>query len=358
MATPETAPPPPDEPTPDPPFRSLHTPGLPGLLADQAITVLASSYQSGKLLALRASPCRVSTLLRHFQSPMGIAVKDRRQLAVVARSQVWLFRNAPDIAPRIQPPGQHDACFLPRLSFVTGDIRGHEAAWAGDELWVVNTRFSCLCNPHPDYNFVPRWRPPFVPALAADDCCHLNGLALLQGSPRYVTALGETSTPAGWRANKAAGGVLIDVPSGQVVCRGLSMPHSPRLHAGRLWVLESGTGRVQVADPATGRRDTVAELPGFTRGLAFHGSYAFVGLSKIRETAVFGGLPLAERVKDLCCGVWVLDTNTGQTVEFIRFEAGIEEIFAVEVLAGVRFPEIVGFEEPTVRETFVTPAPG
>ena len=170
------------------------------------------------------------------------------------RDRIWSLRNAPDIAPRVEPAGRHDACFLPRSCHVTGDIGVHEMAWAGDELWVVNTRFSCLCTLDPDYSFVPRWRPPFITALAAEDRCHLNGLAMVDGRPRYVTALGETDTAGGWRADKPQGGCLIDVPSGEIVARGLSMPHSPRWHDGRLWLLESGTGRLVLVDPATGRR--------------------------------------------------------------------------------------------------------
>ena len=152
-----------------------------------------STYQANKLLVARAAGGGLSTLVRTFDRPMGLAA-DGRRLALGTRDQVWFLRNAPDIAPRVEPAGQHDACFLPRSCHVTGDIGVHELAWAGDELWVVNTRFSCLCTLHPDYSFVPRWRPPFVTALAAEDRCHLNGLAMVDGRPRYVTALGETDT--------------------------------------------------------------------------------------------------------------------------------------------------------------------
>src|SRR5205823_14322821 len=176
----------------------------------------------------------LSMLARTFAQPMGLAV-DARRLTLGTRTQIWALRNAPDIAPRIEPAGQHDACYLPRSCHVTGDIRGHEIAWAGEELWIVNTRFSCLSSLHPDYSFVPRWRPPFITALAAEDRCHLNGLALVPGergesTPRYVTALGESDTRDGWRPGKAHGGCLIDVPSGETAARGLSMPRSPGLH--------------------------------------------------------------------------------------------------------------------------------
>jgi uncharacterized protein (TIGR03032 family) len=208
------------------------------------------------------------------------------------------------------------------------------------------------------YSFVPRWRPPFITTLTAEDRCHLNGLAMHNGQPKYVTALGQSDTPEGWRPNKANGGCLIDVVSGDVVARGLAMPHSPRVHDNRLWLLDSGTGRVLIVDPANGQSIPVAELPGYPRGLAFCGRYACVGLSRIRETSTFGGLPLAERRHELKCGVWVLDTLTGQTAEFLEFEKGVEEIFDVQILSGVRFPAVAGFDREPIQNTFIVPSAG
>jgi hypothetical protein len=202
---------------------------------------------------------------------------------------------------------------------------------------------------------VPRWRPPFVTALAAEDRCHLNGLALVDGGPKYATALGETDTAGGWRANKPQGGCLLDVPTGNVVARSLSMPNSPRLHDGRLWLLESGTGQLVLVDPATGCRQTVASLPGFTRGLALCGPYAFVGLSKIRATSAMDGVPLAERREQLKCGVAVVDWRIGQNIALLEFQTAVEEIFDVQLLPGLRFPEVVGFQKEAVHHTFIVP---
>jgi uncharacterized protein (TIGR03032 family) len=227
-------------------------------------------------------------------------------------------------------------------------------AWAGDELWVVNTRFSCLCTLDPAYSFVPRWRPPFVSALAAEDRCHLNGLCLVDGRPRYVTALGETDTAGGWRADKPHGGVVMELPGGEVIARGLSMPHSPRWHDGRLWVLESGTGELHVVD-RDGRRSAVAGLPGFARGLVMAGRHAFVGLSKIRPTSAMDGVPLAERRGELKCGVAAVDLVSGRVEGLLDFQTAVEEIFDVQLLAGVRFPEVVGFQKEDLYHTFVVP---
>jgi uncharacterized protein (TIGR03032 family) len=189
---------------------------------------------------------------------------------------------------------------------------------------------------------VPLWRPPFISALAAEDRCHLNGLAMSEGQPLYVTALAETDTPAGWRPNKATSGCLIHVPTGKTVARGFAMPHSPRVHRGRVWLLDSGTGRLVTIDPGTGGVETVIELPGYTRGLAFQESFAFVGLSRMRETSTFGGMPIAERREELKCGVGIVDLGGGGLVAHLEFLSGVEEIFAVQVLPEVRCPAISG----------------
>jgi uncharacterized protein (TIGR03032 family) len=324
------------------------------LLHRLGASLLVSTYQANNLLAVRAGAGGLSTLVRTFNKPMGLAVAAGR-LALGTRNEVWILRNAPDLAPRVEPAGRYDACFMPRSAHVTGDIAVHELAWEGEELWVVNTRFSCLCTLHPDYSFVPRWRPPFVTCLAAEDRCHLNGLAIVYGRPRYVTALGETDTANGWRAGRARGGCLVEVSSGEVITHGLSMPHSPRWHDGRLWLLESGTGQLVLVDLATGHRQPVAELPGFARGLALAGPYAFVGLSKIRPTSAMDGVPLAGRRERLKCGVAVVDLRNGRVIALLEFQTAVEEIFEVQLLPGLRFPEVIGFQQETIQHTFVVP---
>ena len=349
-------------------FRYKQTDRFAPLLQQLGASLLVTTYQANKLLVVRATSGGLSTLVRTFERPMGLAV-DGRRIAMGTRDQIWFLRNAPDIAPRIEPAGLHDACYLPRSSHVTGDIGVHELAWGtsplarggrgvggeGDELWIVNTRFSCLCTLDPDYSFVPRWQPPFIGALAAEDRCHLNGMAIVDGQPKYVTALGETDTHDGWRAHKPHGGIVMDVSSGAVVLRGLSMPHSPRWHDGRLYVLESGTGQLLHVHLAGGRSEAMAELPGFARGLAFAGPYAFVGLSKIRATSAMDGVPLAQRRETLKCGVAVVDLRGGRLIALLDFQTAVEEIFDVQLLTGVRFPEVLGFQKETVQHTFVVP---
>ena len=195
-----------------PPSRSApsHTDGFPDLLRSLGVSLLVTTYQAGKLVVVREQAGRLNTHLpRPSRRPMGLALTPAAdRLAVGTSVQVWDFRDVPDVAARVEPRGSHDACFLPRASHVTGNVQIHEMAFgAGDELWFVNTRFSCLATVDPSASFAPRWRPPFVSKLEPSDRCHLNGLAMEAGKPRYVTALGTTDTrrPAGARTRPAAG---------------------------------------------------------------------------------------------------------------------------------------------------------
>src|SRR4051812_30639152 len=180
---------------------------------------------------------------------------------------------------------------------------------------------------------------------------------MVDGRPRYVTALGETDGPMGWRGNKASGGILMDVGTGEVIARGLSMPHSPRWYAGRLWVCESGAGTLGFVEPNTGRYEAVAALPGFTRGLDFAGRFAFVGLSQVRESAVFSGIPLTDRLTtdERTCGVCAIDLTTGRVAGLLRFDGGVQEVFAVTVLPGRRYPDLINDDETLLENTFVVP---
>ncbi len=339
------------------PLRAVHTSNFPTLLRQLGASLLVTTYQAGKLVMVRDEGDHLNTHFRAFPAPMGMALNGDR-LAIGTQMQVWEFVDVPAVTAKLDPPGRHDACFLPRSCHVTGNIQIHEMAWGtGNELWAVNTRFSCLCTLDRSASFAPRWRPPFVTALEPTDRCHLNGLGMVDGRPRYVTALGETDAPMGWRANKARGGILMDVDSGEVIARGLSMPHSPRWYGGRLWVCESGAGTFGFVDLNTGKYEPIAEVPGFTRGVDFAGNLAFVGLSQVRESAVFSGIPITERLAadERTCGVCVIDLRSGQVVALLRFESGVQEVFAVTALPGRRYPDLINDDMKLLENSFMVP---
>ncbi|NOZ41336.1 MAG: TIGR03032 family protein [Planctomycetes bacterium] len=347
-----------------PPLRSVHTSNLPQLFEQGRFSLLVTTYQAGKLVVLRNDHGVLNTHFRNFHKPMGLAIAGGK-LAIGCNIDVWEFHNVPAVCQKLDESDenkdasatgaafQHDACFMPRRSHTTGDIQIHEMAWVDDELWFVNTSFSCLATRSDLNSFEPRWRPKFVTELVPGDYCHLNGLAMREGRVRYVTALGETNTPGGWRENKRDGGLLIDVDSNEIITRGLSMPHSPRWYRDQLWILESGNGGFGKIDLATGKYQEITQLPGFTRGMSFLGPLAFIGLSQVRESAVFSGIPLVERLEERTCGVWVVNIETGETVAFCRFEDAVQEIFAVEVLAGCLFPDLVNHDAELIGRSYV-----
>ncbi len=336
------------------PFASVSTATFADVLQHLGSSLLISTYQSNKLIVARVQDGGLNTHFRDVEKPMGIAVGAGR-IAVGTRTEVIDYRDMPEAAPKLEPVGLHDACFLPRNRHVTGDIAIHDLAFAGGELWLVNTAFSCLATLDADHSFVPRWAPPFITQLQPGDRCHLNGLAVVDDAIAYVTMLGTSDEPGSWREGKASGGVLMHVPTAEVAVGGLSMPHSPRWHDGRLWLLESGRGALSVCDLAAGTATTVCELPGFTRGLAFAGPYAFIGLSQIRETSTFGDLPLVKRLNERLSGVWVVDVRSGQIVAFLRFDDLVQEIFEVALLPGLRHPEIAETGGETTARSYALP---
>ncbi|CAB5000447.1 unannotated protein [freshwater metagenome] len=313
------------------PFASAHTPSVAELLQKVGVTLAISTYKSGHLILARAADMVVDTDFTDLPRPMGIAVSGTR-LAVGTADAVLVFTGNPGLGALVPSQRLVDVAYAPRSVIFTGDISIHDMAYGSDGvLYFVNTKFSCLCRQDIDYSFVPVWRPSWVSGLAGEDRCHLNGLAMVDGRAKYVTALAETDTAHGWRDLKGIAGVIVDVDTNDVIARGLAMPHSPRWHDGRLWVLESGKGALCTVDVRTGAVTTVATLPGFTRGLAFIGRYALVGLSQVRES-VFTSLPITETATERNCGVWVVNTESGEVVGFLKFDGLVQEIFEVAVV--------------------------
>ena len=357
------------ETAPQNPLRSVHTNSFPRILDQLSASVMVTTYQAGKLVMLRNDAGVLNTHFRNLNKPMGLA-RTGGKLAIGCSVDIWEYHNLPAVCAKLDESedypttdAKHDTCFLPRRSHCTGDIQIHEMAWqdkavAGDrgELIFVNTAFSCLAKRSDENSFEPIWRPNFIKSLSPGDRCHLNGLAMRDGKAAFVTALGNQDKPSSWRENKRDGGILMDVESNEIIASGLSMPHSPRWYNDKLWLLESGQGTIGTVDLATGKYKSIAQFPGFTRGLSFYGPLAFIGLSQVRESAIFSGIPLVERLEkaeERTCGVWVLNIETGETLGFCKFEDGVQEIFAVEAMPGMPFPDLVNHDPKIVGTSYV-----
>ena len=327
---------------------------FPSWLAESGASLAISTYQSGKviLIGTNKQAGRLSIFERTLERPMGMAFRASR-LVVASMIQITSFVDAAGGTPGA---AGYDALFVPQSATYTADLDVHDIAFGADgRLVFVNTLFSCLATTSETHSFRPLWKPPFISRLAPEDRCHLNGLAMRDGKPAYVTCVAETDVTDGWRDHRTGGGVVIDVASGEVVCRGLSMPHSPRLHEGRLWVLNSGAGEVGTVDLKTGRFEALAFCPGYLRGLDFLGHYAIVGLSEPRENRTFAGLPLHDRLAAANvgprCGVFVIDTRTGDVAHWLRLEGVINELYDVVSLPGLARPMMIGFKSDEIRRT-------
>lgn len=283
---------------------------------------------------------------------MGMAVAGNR-LAIATTRELMIFANVTTLASLYpKKPDHYDAIFVPRQSYYTGYCDLHDMAFDKNIVLAVNTRYSCLSVIDGYFNFTPLWQPPFVTEFTGDDRCHLNGMAFHEGKVRFATALGQTNEPSGWRDGMAKGGILMEVPSGRIVVSGLSMPHSPRVIDRQLYVLEGGCGQVLRIDPASGERQVVAKLPGFTHGLAGYRGVLFVGLSKLRQKRGPQDLPIEAESSELVAGVAAVEARSGRILGILEFITGTDEIFDLQVLPDIRRGEILAphqwFEQPSI----------
>ncbi|RHW17256.1 TIGR03032 family protein [Sphingomonas gilva] len=313
-------------------------------LLDNETSLAMSSYQSGRLIVVGVGPDdRVSFNEQRYPRPTGLCLH-QGSLFVAAMFQIWRLENI--LAQGQYANSAYDQYFVPRKSYTVNYVDTHELGIDKDNgILFVSSRYSCLATIDERHSFKPTWKPNFISALVAEDRCHLNGFALEDGEPKLATAIGQTDTAGGWRRQREKGGVLIDIPSKEIISDQLSMPHSPRIYGGKFWSLDSGRGWLVQVDPRTGRPEDIAFVPGFLRGLSFHNGYALVTASKARE-GEFSGLPLQAEIDGRgerpTCGIFVIELSTGRTEMLIEFRGSTSELFDVIALPGCRNPASIG----------------
>lgn len=322
-------------------------------LGEQKLSLAFTTYQAGKLFLMGRRPDGgLSVFERNFDRCMGL-FGDDQTLWLSCRYQLWRLDN-------VLAPGEFynggDRLYIPRVGYTTGDLDIHDVAVESDGRVVfVNTRFGCLATLCDRASFTPLWRPPFISKLAPEDRCHLNGLALDNGKARYATAVARCDVADGWRDRRRDGGIVVDVTTNQIVADGLSMPHSPRVYRGQLYVLNAGTGQFGWIDLSRGKFEPIAFCPGFLRGLSFHGDYAIVGISGPRNNqATFGGLALDEELSRRGAtprgGLMIIHLRTGDVAHWVRLEGIVSELYDVVTLPGVNRPLVVGFKTDEIQK--------
>lgn len=340
---------------PLPPFTSQFSPEVPEILYNLQCTIAISTYQAGKVVFLSApKPDKLVQIARTFEGAMGLALK-KNKMAVACKSDLHILANEPAMA-KTYPPKQnvYDALYMPRSTYYTGQLSLHDLNWNNTDLFAVNTLFSALVKIDDDYSFNPVWKPKFISELAPEDRCHLNGMATEENKVKYVTALGETNTRGGWRENKLTGGILIDVPSNEIIARNLAMPHSPRIYNQKVYALLSAAGELIEVDINTGKYETLTKFDYFVRGMDKIGDYLFIGHSKLRHTtSAFKDLPIAKKSQK--AGVMIVHLPTGSIVGNIMYENSVDEIYDVKILPNITRPNIVNPQHNSVNIAITSP---
>jgi uncharacterized protein (TIGR03032 family) len=340
------------------PFSCQYTPQIPELLLNLKCTLALSTYQAGKLVFI--SPKDEHSLIqlpRTFQKPMGIARDDEHdRLALACKDEVIVFSNSKDLAyyyPR--SPKKYDALYMPRLTYHTGALDIHDLSFGNNgKLYAVNTLFSCIVSLDDQYNFTPYWKPPFIDKIASEDRCHLNGMAMLNGKPKYVTAFSSGNTPQSWRETVTETGIIIDVETNETIISGLAMPHSPRIFNGELYVLLSATGELVKINTENGTYDVVTKIGGFVRGMDLYQDYLFVGLSKLRKnSSTFGKLDFAKNANQ--AGIVVVHLPTGSIAGQIMYNTSVDEIYDIHVIPEKIRPNILNTRTPDYKSGVMIP---
>jgi uncharacterized protein (TIGR03032 family) len=388
-------------------FECSYSEQLPALLKKLNISIGFTSYSASRLMFVRSDGKQIDVNFKSFLRPMGLTFTGN-ELTLGTFTQLINFRREDSLVEKLKAPlssiddditaptlnkktkiasenlqpkvssddsdaKRHeqlkkretqlhapvdprvDSCFIARSSHYTGMINIHDVEWGDGNLWAVNSSFSCLCTFEPDYSFVPRWKPHFISELVPEDRCHLNGMALKDGQPAFVTTFSTFDEPGMWRKGDKFNGTLMSVADNKILIDGLAMPHSPRWYRGHVYFCNSGHGEVKRFSEKTGQVDLVAELPGFTRGMDFYGSLLVVGLSKVRESDVTKPAPLAMKYEETFSGLALINLDTNDLIGILSFDGNVDQIYDVAILHDTVFPEIIEPNHPRLRNHFVHP---
>jgi uncharacterized protein (TIGR03032 family) len=331
---------------PQAPFSCSYTTQLPELMQNLCATIAISTYQAGKLVLISPQNSESFSILpRSFAKPMGMELQDNR-LVLATKDEVIIFENSTELAKYYpNKPNYYDNLYVPRATFYTGQVDMHDVAFGKEGIWAVNTSFSCLCLVNGFYNFIPKWQPPFISELVSEDRCHLNGLVLENGVPRFISGLGQTNSPQGWRGNIVAGGFLWDLQTNKPILENLPMPHSPILYKNELYMLLSASGELIKIDILNKSYKVIKNLNGFCRGLDIYGDYLFVGMSKLRKnSSTFAKLPFAEKAD--WAGIKVIHLPTAAFVGEIQFQTSVDEIYSVKIFPNSLKTNVLNTENP------------
>jgi uncharacterized protein (TIGR03032 family) len=327
---------------------------IPQILKENKICVLLSTYQAGKVIILSSKNNELFQTPISFKKPMGIAIQGSK-LAVACMDEIIFFSKNENIASFVNNDNNsYDSVYIERASYNTSTLDIHDLEFGDGVIWGVNTLFSCLSIFDINFSHRPKWKPPFITKLVPEDRCHLNGIAFEDNTPKYVTALSDDDQYQGWRKNKLNTGILMEVPSGEIILSNLAMPHSPRFYNQALYLLESGTGNLIKVNVEEKNSEIVFNFNCFVRGLSFSNNLAFIGKSKIRENSTdFNQLEVKDN--SLNAGLIIFCMQSLSIIGEINYTAAIQELYDVQILEDTANAVIITKEIEEYRNIITFP---
>ena len=366
-------------------FSSTATDNFAKILKALNISLAVTSYQSARLILVRSDGENIETNLKAFPRPMGVYA-DEDRITLGTFNQVLEFKKSESVLEAIKSGNldstanfsrkvlekdkeqmqklkeqrdkeiaevkSSDALYLHRAALTTGMINIHDIAWGDEGLWVVNSTFSCLSTLSPDSSFIARWKPKFISELVPEDRCHLNGMAMLDGRPKYVTTFNMEDSKDSWSEGRIDYGTLIDIDTDEILIEGMIMPHSPKVYKDEIYVCESGLGVVWKYNPKTKEKREFVKLQGFTRGVYFYGGLMFVGTSKVRASEIKNPTPISTMYEETYSGIWIINLEDGSEVGHIKFEGDVDQIYDIAVIPGATMPELLNVGSSLTRHIF------
>ena len=341
-----------------PPFSCKYTPQFPQLLQHLNCSIAISTYQAGKVIFISAKDKETLIQLpRNFDKAMGIAENTKKdKLAIACKDEIIVFRNSSELAESYpNAPNKYDSLYVPRNTLHTGEIDIHDLSYGiNEEIYAVNTLFSTIVKVDENYNFIPYWKPPFIDKISAEDRCHLNGMAMKNGKPKYITAFNNGNKPRSWKENITESGIIMDVEKNKIILNNLPMPHTPRIINNELYLLLSATGELIKICTNTGTYEVIIQINGFVRGMSQCEDYLFIGLSKLRkQSSTFGKIPYLHNADE--SGIVALHLPSKKIIGKVTYLSSVEEIYDIHILENKIRPNILNTLSNEYKNGIMTP---
>lgn len=317
--------------------------------------VVSREYEHFMVLLANNAEVPMQTALE-IPHPSGMCYDSENSDLIVASTrtphQIFRFRaidtetfSSDIIPPNFKPtPG---IMYMPyRSVLLPGDLYLHDVCLMQGELYATITGKNFLAKIDMNSGWERVWWPECVDELgkAGFDQNYLQFNSIAAGATpenSYYTSFsqetGGNKKPWEDGYGPKGRGVLFNGESRKSVIQGLTCPHSARFHQNKVWLCNSGYGSVGTLNPDEDldpkeRYQETLRVPGFTRGMSFHGDYGFVGLSKVisfYEPYAPGLVP-----EKSLCGVVIFNVVTGEEVARLYWPEGYQ-IYEVVVLPNI-----------------------